>query len=93
MGEKERELEELGLCGEKEGTSSSFYRRREAVDRRETGDGMACFDLNAEKQRRVASSDWPTMAVLLVGDAWRRRIGAVRWRRRIGWVRWRRRIG
>nr|BAD45344.1 paramyosin-like [Oryza sativa Japonica Group] len=46
-------------------------RRREAVDRRETGDGTACFDLNAEKRRRVASSDWPTMAVSLVGDGFR----------------------
>ena len=29
--ERERELEEVGLCEEEEGTSSSFYRRREAV--------------------------------------------------------------
>uniref|UniRef100_A0A0E0Q6Z8 DUF834 domain-containing protein n=1 Tax=Oryza rufipogon TaxID=4529 RepID=A0A0E0Q6Z8_ORYRU len=46
---RERELEELGLCGEEEGTSSSFYRWREAVDgggckgegRADYGDGGA----------------------------------------------------
>uniref|UniRef100_A0A0E0P975 DUF834 domain-containing protein n=1 Tax=Oryza rufipogon TaxID=4529 RepID=A0A0E0P975_ORYRU len=49
---RERELEELGLCGEEEGASSSFYRRREAVDGGGCkGEGRADYgDSGAEKE-------------------------------------------